>query len=138
MGATGSRSERSPVTLLNGEPIDQPSVEVVSSAQPTASSESQSVGTVAGLVSLILAFVFPIAGIVVGAIALNQAKQGGYRNSLAKAGFILGIVLTVLVVVVVVVGTILSVTVFSDLFRICAELGDGVHHVNGVTYRCNV
>jgi hypothetical protein len=134
------------MTMLNGEPIDPTSIEVSTAASPmmtpvampTASRESQSVGFVAGLASVILAFVFPIAAIVVGAIALNQAKHGGYRNTLAKVGFILGIVLTVLVVAAIIVGTILSVTVFSDLFRICADLGDGIHHVNGITYRCNV
>jgi heme/copper-type cytochrome/quinol oxidase subunit 2 len=134
------------MTLLNGEPIDPPGIEVSTAVQPSvtpvatpmASRESQSVGTIAGVISLLLAVILPIAGIVVGAIALNQAKQGGYRNTLAKAGFILGIVLTVLVILIVAISTILGFTVFGELFRICGELGDGVHQVDGVTYRCNV
>ncbi len=57
------------------------------------------------LVSLILAFFFPIAGIVVGHIALGQMRRNeipSTNQGMAKAGLILGYVFTALTVVVVV------------------------------------
>ena len=57
------------------------------------------------LIALILAFFFPIAGIVVGHIALGQMKRNeipSTNQGMAKAGLILGYVFTALTVVVVV------------------------------------
>jgi hypothetical protein len=57
------------------------------------------------LVSLILAFFFPIAGIVVGHIALGQMRRNEITSTnegMAKAGLILSYVFTALTVIVVV------------------------------------
>ncbi|MEY4079106.1 MAG: hypothetical protein RIS80_875, partial [Actinomycetota bacterium] len=57
------------------------------------------------LVSLILAFFFPIAGIVVGHIALGQMRRNeipSTNEGMAKAGLILSYVFTALTVIVVV------------------------------------
>ena len=137
------------MTLLNGKPIKGSGIEsstAVSgptvSATPTptpplASAESRSVGSIAGVIAIVLGFVLPIGGIIVGGIALREAKLGGYRNPLAKAGFVLGIVLTAVTIVAIAVGVWLGWTAFSELFRICSELGNGVHVRDGVSYSCN-
>lgn len=62
------------------------------------------------VLALVLAFVFPLAGAIIGQIALGQMRDGkivSTNRSLAKAGMILGWVftgLTVLLVVIYVVG----------------------------------
>jgi hypothetical protein len=56
------------------------------------------------VVALILAFVVPLAGAIVGHIALNQMRDGRIvdtNKSLAKAGMILGWVFTGLTALVV-------------------------------------
>lgn len=53
-------------------------------------------GKTLGIVGLVLAFVFSIAGIVVSAIARKQSREAGFDNQLAKWGLILSIVFTAL------------------------------------------
>jgi hypothetical protein len=56
------------------------------------------------VLALVLAFVFPLAGAIVGHIALNQMRDGKVvdtNRSLAKAGMILGWVFTGLTVILV-------------------------------------
>lgn len=50
-------------------------------------------GKTLGIVGLVLAIVAGgIIGIIVSAIALNQSKAAGFKNTPAKAGLIVGIV----------------------------------------------
>ena len=53
-------------------------------------------GKTLGIVGLILVFFTNIIGLIVSAIALNQSKQAGYKNTPAKVGVILGIVFVAL------------------------------------------
>ncbi|MDM4763331.1 DUF4190 domain-containing protein [Galbitalea sp. SE-J8] len=53
-------------------------------------------GKTLGIVGLVLAFVFAIAGLIVSIIAQNQSKAAGYKNTPAKVGLILSIVFIVL------------------------------------------
>jgi hypothetical protein len=56
------------------------------------------------IVALILGIVVPIGGIICGPIALSQIKRTGEAGAgLAKAGLIIGIVLTLLYLVFVIV-----------------------------------
>ncbi|MCU1440351.1 MAG: hypothetical protein JWP85_1348 [Rhodoglobus sp.] len=132
------------MTMLNGEPIETPDISTAPSAPGTATApvRQDQTSNVLGLMSLIFAIVFPLAGAILGGIAMSQAKKAGANNTLAKAGFWVGLVLTVLIVAVTVVVIVLGVNVFGglfgELFRVCSELGDGTHVVDGVTYRCNV
>jgi hypothetical protein len=71
---------------------------------------------------LILAFVVPLAGAIVGHIALNQMRDGRIvdtNKSLAKAGMILGWVLTGLYVVGIALYAVLFLWIVgegSDLY----------------------
>ena len=56
-------------------------------------------GKTLGIVGLVLGILAPVVGIVVSAIALNQSKNAGFPNKLAKIGLIIGIVLTALYVI---------------------------------------
>ena len=60
-------------------------------------------GKTLGIVGLILAFVFSLAGLIVSIIANNQSKAAGYTNGLAKAGIILSIVFLVIGVIVLII-----------------------------------
>lgn len=135
------------MTILNGQPIDPPpgtrpvvAPGVTSSAVPPtpASTEDDGVGMILGITALFLGFFFPLAGFVVGIVALSRARRAGHKNPMALAGLIVGLVLTVLIVVLVVVGIVWGVGLFSTIFNVCQQLGNGTHHYNGVTYNCNV
>ena len=72
-------------------------------AQPPqygAGAPAEDPGKTLGIVGLVLAFVFSIAGIVVSAIARKQSREAGFDNQLAKWGLILSIVFTALGVIV--------------------------------------
>jgi len=60
-------------------------------------------GKTLGIVGLVLAFVFPIAGLIVSIIARNKSKAAGVENGLAKAGLILSIIFLVLGVIIAIV-----------------------------------
>ena len=124
------------MTMLNGEPVDTPNISTAHPAAPTASSQSQSVGFLIGLMALIFAFAIPLAGAVLGGIAVAQARAGGYRNPAGMAGLVLGVVFTMLITAAVVVFIVLGTDVFTDLLGICQQLGPGTHQQNGVTYTC--
>lgn len=127
------------MTMLNGEPIDTPNISTApggAGQPPTATPQSQGVGLVMGIMALIFAFAIPPGGIIIGAIALSEARHGGYRNPLALWGFILGIVFSVLIVLMVVAGIVFGVGLFSWLIDTCQQLGPGTHNEGGITYEC--
>lgn len=74
-------------------------------AQPMPGGEDP--GKTMGLVGLILAFISPLIGIIISAIALNKSKKAGFSNGKAKAGLIIGIVLFV-------IGMLLTVLIFMS------------------------
>lgn len=90
-------------------------------------------GKTLGIVGLILAFVISLPAIVVSAVALNESRLAGYRNSYALAGLIVSILFTVLKIVGVVVGLAILFTVL----RSCGDWTTGMHVVqNGFSWRC--
>ena len=89
-------------------------------------------GKTLGIVGLILVFFTSVIGLIISAVALSQSKKAGYKNTPALVGVILGIisaVIGIIVAIVLIVGAV-------GLANQCAELGDGVHEVNGVTITC--
>lgn len=99
---------------------------------PAAALPATSDGKTLGIVGLVLAFLFALAGLIVSLVANSQSKRAGVKNTPAKVGIVLSIIFLVLQIV----GVILFVTVFANLFNMCAQLGPGVWDVNGVTYTC--
>ncbi len=70
-------------------------------------------GKTLGIVGLVLAFVFSLAGLIVSIIANNKSKAAGVENGPAKAGIILSIIFLVLgvifaIIYVVVIGAALN------------------------------
>ena len=127
------------MTMLNGEPVDMPNISTTPSAPPPGGSfTADPTARLMGILALVMAFVFPLAGIVLGAIGVSMAKRTGSTNSIAKVGLVLSIVFTAIIVIVTVLVIVFSVGLFSEVFRVCQELGDGTHNYNGVTYNCAV
>ena len=104
---------------------------VPASAAPPASD-----GKTLGIVGLVLAFLFSLAGLIVSIIARKQSKAAGVSNGPATAGIIIsiiGLVLTVIWVIALIAG---GAALFGGLAQVCAELGPGVWDVDGVQYTC--
>ncbi|WP_125775575.1 DUF4190 domain-containing protein [Antribacter gilvus] len=78
---SASETPSAPVTPANGLAAEDP-------------------GKTLGIVGFVLAFLLSVVGIIVSAIALKKSKEAGFSNGLAKAGIIVGIVVTILYVVV--------------------------------------
>lgn len=56
-------------------------------------------GKTLGVVGLVVAIFFNLIGLIISAIALNQSKKAGYKNTPALVGVIIGAVLFVLGVI---------------------------------------
>jgi K+-transporting ATPase c subunit len=69
---------------------------------PTPQNNQPSSDSALPVLALIMAFVFPLAGAIIGHVALNQMRDGRIvdtNRSLAKAGMILGWVFTGVLVI---------------------------------------
>jgi hypothetical protein len=90
-------------------------------------------GKTLGIVGLVLAFLFSLAGLIVSLIARGQSKRAGVTNTPATVGIvisIIGIVLTLIWIIVAIAGA-------AALLSTCGDLGPGVHDVNGVVVTCS-
>lgn len=67
---------------------------------PPAQTPADFPGKTLGIVGLILAIVTPLIGLIVSLVAQSQSKKAGYPNGLAKAGVIVGAILTALGIIV--------------------------------------
>jgi len=71
---------------------------------PTPQNNQPASDSALPVLALIMAFVFPLAGAIIGHVALNQMRDGRIvdtNRSLAKAGMILGWVFTGVLVIFV-------------------------------------
>ena len=93
-------------------------------------------GKTLGIVGLVLAFLSAVIGLIISVVANNQSKAAGYTNTPAKIGIIVGIIMTVIGVIIGIVAIIIAVTVAMNVAAQCADLGPGVHVLDGVTYTC--
>jgi len=88
-----------------------------------------------GIISLIVAFFFQLPAFVGGIIAVAMSKKAGEGNPFGVAAIIISVLIGIAWVVVI--GLLIG-GVFGPIFDRCAELGNGVHEVDGVTYTCNL
>jgi hypothetical protein len=91
-------------------------------------------GKTLGIVGLILAFIGPLSliGLILSLIARSQSKKAGVKNTPATVGIVIGLIVLVITIIVWVVAGISAAALLSQ----CADLGPGVHDVNGVTVTC--
>lgn len=89
-------------------------------------------GKTLGIIGLVLSFFTAIIGLIVSIVALRKSKKAGFKNTPALIGIIVGILSTIVAIIIAVVSIIAVTAVLSQ----CAQLGPGVHDVNGVTVTC--
>lgn len=90
-------------------------------------------GKTLGIVGLILAFLAPLIGLILSIVAKVQSRKAGVPNGIATAGMIVGAILTAIGIIV----TIIAIAGAVALVGQCADLGPGVHDVDGVRYTCS-
>ena len=66
---------------------------------PQAPAPADFPGKTLGIVGLVLAILLPLVGLIISIVANSQSKKAGYPNGLAKAGIIVGAILTALGVI---------------------------------------
>ena len=71
-------------------------------------------GKTLGIVALVLAFLAPLIGAILGFVARNQSKAAGVENTPAKIAIILGIIFTVVYIVIVIASVALSAAVVNQ------------------------
>jgi len=116
-------------------PAPAPTPEQPPVATPTSTVTPAAVdpGKTLGIVSLILPFVgFGLVGLILGIVARKKSAAVGIKNGFALAGIILGAISTFFGII----GFALIVGGIGSLASKCAELGNGTHTVDGVTYTC--
>lgn len=82
--------------------------------QPTPSAPPADYpGKTLGIVGLVLAIVAPVVGLIISIVARKQSREAGVDNGLAKAGVIVGAILTVLGLI----GTIIYIVFVASLMK---------------------
>jgi hypothetical protein len=71
-------------------------------------------GKTLGIVGLIVAIFFNLIGLIISAIALNQSKKAGYKNTPALVGVIIGAVLLVIGIIVGIIAIIAAVAAVNS------------------------
>ncbi len=91
-------------------------------------------GQIFGILSLVsIPLGFSFVGIVLGFIGKHKSRQAGLKGTLSTVGIICCSVLTILLII----GVIIAIGITRTWIEKCQELGDGIHVVDGSTYRCN-
>jgi thiol:disulfide interchange protein len=135
----------------NPQPQDQPVANINTQNQPgktdsiqdtnpstsqqpnqTSSNPREDPGKTLGIVSLVLAFIIPLLGLIFGFVARSKSKKAGHSNGLALVGIIISILSMIVFIF------IFAVLIFGvgQVVNKCSELGPGTHVENGVTYTC--
>jgi hypothetical protein len=69
---------------------------------------------------------------IISIVAYRQSKKAGFKNTPALVGIIIGAIGTVIGVVVAIVLIVAAAALASQ----CAQLGPGIHVVNGARVVC--
>lgn len=127
---SGRREPRRPFYLE-----DSPMTDPAAPAPVPAPAPAAAPGKTLGIVGLILAFLGPVSlvGLILSIVARSQSKKAGVTNTPATVGIIIGIIVLVVTIIFWVVAGIGAAALLSQ----CADLGPGVHDVNGVTVTCS-
>jgi hypothetical protein len=109
----------------------------MTASTPAPAPAPASDGKTLGIVGLVLAFLFSLAGLIVSIIARNQSKRAGVPNTPATVGIVISIIGLVLGLIWIIVAIVGGAALFGGLAQVCATYGPGVWEVDGVTYTCS-
>ncbi|HEY5788419.1 MAG TPA: hypothetical protein VIT65_26975, partial [Microlunatus sp.] len=90
-----------------------------------------------GIIGLVLSFFTAIIGLIISIVALRKSKKAGFKNTPALIGIIVGIVSTIVAIIIAIVAIVAIVGAAAWTASQCAQLGPGIHNVNGVTVTCS-
>ncbi|AZC13630.1 MULTISPECIES: DUF4190 domain-containing protein [unclassified Microbacterium] len=85
-------------------------------------------GKTLGIVAFVLSFFAQLIALILGIVALVQSRKAGVKNGWALAAIIISAVLMVIGIIVII---LVAVAVGGGLAAACAELGPGVHNLEG-------
>lgn len=125
-----------------GQPVGQPTPPVATPPQPMTPQApgmvSEDPGKTLGIIGLILAFLFGIAGLVISIIARSKSKAAGYSNGLAVAGIIVSIINMIVTTVLVVSIVFLGMTALDKAREECQRVGSfGQIRVGNEVFNCS-
>lgn len=103
----------------------QPAAYGTNSAGTPATGEDP--GRTLGIVALVLAFLFAIAGLITGIIARKKSKEAGYSNGFAKWAIILSIVFMVLGLIASIALIAGGAALFGAVADLCAGYDAGTY-----------
>lgn len=66
--------------------------------QPSASGTDP--GKTLGIIGLVMAFIFPLIGVVLSGLAMSKSKKAGHKNTIAVIGLVLNIIFLVFSVLI--------------------------------------
>ena len=95
-------------------------------------------GKTLGIVALIVSFFFQLIALILGFVALSQSRKVGAKNTPAVVAIVLSIIFGIGWIAVTIGLIVGGVGLFGGIIDQCAELGNGTHEVDGVTYECNL
>lgn len=117
---------------VESQPPSQPMMtQPMAAPAPTVQSEDPGKGM--GIASLVLAFIAPLIGLILGIIAKGKSKKAGHNNGLALAGIIVSCISMAISTVVI----ILIAAGAASVVAKCKDLGPGTHYDNGTTITCS-
>jgi len=90
-------------------------------------------GKTLGIVGLVLAILAPIVGFIISLIARSQSKAAGFKNTPAKAGIIIGLILTILYIIIIIASVAIGAAALSAL---CEGQAAGVYQSGNTTITC--
>jgi hypothetical protein len=71
-------------------------------------------GKTLGVVGLVLAIFFNLIGLIISAVAYNQSKKAGYKNTPALVGLIIGAVLLALGIIFAIISIVIAVAAVNS------------------------
>ncbi|WP_125131111.1 hypothetical protein [Microbacterium sp. 10M-3C3] len=71
-------------------------------------------GKTLGVVGLVLAIFFNLIGLIISAVAYNQSKKAGYKNTPALVGIIIGAVLLALGIIFAIISIVIAVAAVNS------------------------
>ncbi len=92
-------------------------------------------GKTLGIIGLVLAFLISIAGLVVSIIALKKSKAAGFKNTPAKVGIVVSIIVSVLWIAGIIIVAVALVNLTNELQDACGN-GQPTFVFNGVQQAC--
>lgn len=132
-----------PPVVPPAAPAAEPAAQSYQAAAPAAPAyqpapAASQPGKVLGIVGLILAFIIPPVGLILGIVALVQSKKAGAKNGIALTAIILGAIFTIAWILFWIIIGITAASLGGSVMEIAELCQSGAESVEfmGETIRC--